>query len=158
MLSFPIMSSLYFPWPNWILYFFAVSFIIDSRVCWSAMLLVMILPIFSIIAQDQKPTEIHSQHCQETFSMPKQIKKSTFPVNKTLRPHPVKVGIVMSAYTIPRLGNISYHILSVYVPTSRPSLGLSHNIKVNRGFGNGALLRNEQHVIKIRSWRNHKKI
>ena len=41
-LSLPIMSSLDFPWPNWILYLFAVLFVIDSRVCWSSMLLVMI--------------------------------------------------------------------------------------------------------------------
>ena len=41
-LSLPIISSLDFSWPNWILYLFAVLFIIDSRVCWSSMLLVMI--------------------------------------------------------------------------------------------------------------------
>ena len=39
-LSFPIMSSLDFSWPNWILYFLAVSFVIDIvgfvglRCCW----------------------------------------------------------------------------------------------------------------------------
>ena len=41
-LSLPIMSSLDFSWPNWSLYLFAVLFVIDSRVCWSSMLLVMI--------------------------------------------------------------------------------------------------------------------
>ena len=32
-LSLPIISSLDFSWPNWILYLFAVLFVIDSRVC-----------------------------------------------------------------------------------------------------------------------------
>ena len=41
-LSLLIISSLDFSWPNWILYLFAVLFLIDSRVCWSSMLLVMI--------------------------------------------------------------------------------------------------------------------
>ena len=41
-LSLPIMSSLDFSLPNWILYLLAVMFVIDSRVCWSSMLLVMI--------------------------------------------------------------------------------------------------------------------
>ena len=41
-LSLPIISSLDFSWPNWILYLFAVLFVMDSRVCWSSMLLVMI--------------------------------------------------------------------------------------------------------------------
>ena len=41
-LSLPIISSLDFSWPNLILYLLAVLFVIDSRVCWSSMLLVMI--------------------------------------------------------------------------------------------------------------------
>ena len=41
-LSLPIISSLDFSWPNLILDLFAVLFVIDSRVCWSSMLLVMI--------------------------------------------------------------------------------------------------------------------
>ena len=41
-LSLPIISSLDFSWPNCILYLLAVLFVIDSRVCWSSMLLVMI--------------------------------------------------------------------------------------------------------------------
>ena len=32
-LSLPIMRSLDFSWPNWILYLLAVLFVIDSRVC-----------------------------------------------------------------------------------------------------------------------------
>ena len=32
-LTLPIMRSLDFSWPNWILYLLAVVFVIDSRVC-----------------------------------------------------------------------------------------------------------------------------
>ena len=41
-LSLPIISSLDFSWPNLILYLLAVLFVIDSRLCWSSMLLVII--------------------------------------------------------------------------------------------------------------------